>query len=675
LTFPRSRPAGFSARAALVLAAVWAILLPGPLALRGEAASVRPAAPADGSLALAYQTPWVGASGDFALRLRVERPPAPADPELAVTVYPAVETRSEFALTLEDRIDHAPLLPVQTFGLPPAGPEGATDVPVDLRFVDRLSLGDAEGVFPVRVDLRERRSAAPRSGTEPGRLLHRFVTHIVYVPEDPRSAKLGAALVLPVHAPPGLPADGDRQVQDLDHLSAVNAGLEVTANMPVALAPTPETLATLAASTDDKAAAVLRVLQQRASSTTVLAGTYVPTSLPTLLAAELDVDAETQVDRGAGAVAETLRLRPDGRTWLGPGPLDETSLALLEARGVERAVVNDIDLKPVTGQKLTLTQPFTLSAGERQVRAVVADPGLTAHFDSRVPPVLGANHLLADLAVVYLDQPGADRRGLVAIPPPGWRVDRQFLETAVGGWTQNPFVEPISLETLFTDVDPARGDNGRPLLRVPATPSTEGLAELAPELRNARRRLDALGTVLGPGTADHGNLDERLLLAESSDLRTNRQRQAYVDAVLSGIDDQRNDIRMPGGRSITLTARSAEIPVTFQNRTGGPAKVLVRIQSDKLDFPRGNVQMLDLTRQNTTERFPVVSRTSGAFPLRITLESPDGNLVIGQARLTVRSTAASNISLVVSLGAAVFLAVWWGRHALRGRRARRLLPT
>jgi hypothetical protein len=102
-------------------------------------------------------------------------------------------------------------------------------------------------------------------------------------------------------------------------------------------------------------------------------------------------------------------------------------------------------------------------------------------------------------------------------------------------------------------------------------------------------------------------------------------------------------------------------------------KVVVRVQSDKLDFPRGTVQALDLTRQNTTERFPVVARTSGAFPVRITLESPDGNLVVGRTRITVRSTAATGVSLGIALGAAGFLAVWWGRHALRGRRARRLV--
>jgi len=666
-------------RAAMILLALTPVLGISTLAA-ATAATKPPPPPADGSMTLAYQTPWVGPSGDFSLRVRIERPTGPADPEVAVSIYPAVATRSEFARTLSDKVGPAPVIPPQIFPLstlvtgpgpgpgPGSVPErnggGSGEVTVNLHLADRLSLGKIDGVFPVRVELRD-----PAGG----RVRQRFTTHLVYMPVQPSGTKLGMALVLPVHAGAGLPPSGARRLPDID-LAGLSSGLEATQGMPLALAPTAETLATLAASSDDRAVATLKALQQRATTATVLAGTYVPTSLPALLANGLGADATTQVGRGSDTIADALHVRPDTRTWLAQGELDDATLAFLGQRGYERIVARDTDLKPLTAQKLTITQPFLLSGGGRQVPAVAADTGLSAYFDNNVPPALAANHLLADLAVVYLDRPGTDSRGVVAMAPPTWRTDRQFLDTVVAGLTQNPMVEPISLDGLFAGVAQAKSESGRPVQRLVASPAPGGLADMATGLRNGRVRLDALGSVLGPGAVDHGNLDERLLLSESTELRTNRQRQAYLDAVLAGIDSQRQGIRMPGGRSITLTARSAEIPVTFQNRTGMPAKVVVKVQSDKLDFPRGSTQLLDLTRLNTTERFSVVSRTSGAFPLRITLESPDGNLIIGQSRLTVRSAAASGVGLVVSLGAAAFLAVWWGRHALRGRRARRLVP-
>ena len=73
-----------AARAGLVVALLWALLL--PAALSAEAATTTATPPPNGSMCLTYQSPWVGASGDLSLRLRVERPPGRAEPEVAVTV-------------------------------------------------------------------------------------------------------------------------------------------------------------------------------------------------------------------------------------------------------------------------------------------------------------------------------------------------------------------------------------------------------------------------------------------------------------------------------------------------------------------------------------------------------------------------------------------------------------
>ena len=645
-------------RLALLMVVV-ALLAPVPAA--GQTAE----GDSQASMALTYQTPWVGPTGDFTLRLRIDRPSGPSNLEVVATTYPALTSRSEFAVTVKDQTTAPALLPPQPFPLGNLAPDAAGDVTVPLRFAERLSLGRDDGVFPLRVDLRER-------GT--GRLLDRFTTHVVYLPSQHNGAKLGVSLVLPLHAPPGLPAEGARQLRGVEGLTGLPGALDALRDTPVSFAPTPETLATLAASPDERAVALLRSLQVRVPAVTVLQGTYVPANLPALRAAGLAKDADTQVARGGATIADVLKVRPDNRTWLARDPLDDSSLNALAARGVERVVVPDSGLRPVTGQKLTPTEPFLLRAGPRQLQAAVADTGLASHFDNAVDPVVAANHLLADLAVVYLDRPGADRRAMVAAAPRQWRADRQFVDAAVAGLSQHPILDAISLDGLFSAVQPVRGGDGRPLVRTLAPPPPAGLTDVIPELRTARRRLDALGSVLGP-TADASTaLEERLLLAQSSELRTTRARRPYVDAVLKGVESQARAIRMPIGRSITLTARKGEIPVTFQNRTGVPARVVVKVESDKLFFPRGNTEALDLARRNTTERFPVELRTSGAFPLRIRLESPDGNLLIDETRMTVRSTAASRVSLGVSLGAALFLAIWWGRHALRGRRARRLVP-
>jgi hypothetical protein len=129
--------------------------------------------------------------------------------------------------------------------------------------------------------------------------------------------------------------------------------------------------------------------------------------------------------------------------------------------------------------------------------------------------------------------------------------------------------------------------------------------------------------------------------------------------------------------------------VTFRNGTGYPVHVVVTMRSDKLEFPGAPdarpdsdgsrppnevTRKLDLVRRNETARFSVNTRASGAFPVLVTLESPDGSLVVDRSTLTVRSTAASGVGLLLSGAAGLFLFAWWGRHVVHGRRARRLVP-
>jgi hypothetical protein len=98
------------------------------------------------------------------------------------------------------------------------------------------------------------------------------------------------------------------------------------------------------------------------------------------------------------------------------------------------------------------------------------------------------------------------------------------------------------------------------------------------------------------------------------------------------------------------------------------------VSSDRLQFPDGASARADLTRRNTTLRFTVQARTSGTFPLEVTLRSPDGKVVLSRGRFTIRSRAASGVGVILSVSAVVFLVLWWTRHIVQARRARRVTP-
>src|SRR5205807_854311 len=75
-------------------------------------------------------------------------------------------------------------------------------------------------------------------------------------------------------------------------------------------------------------------------------------------------------------------------------------------------------------------------------------------------------------------------------------------------------------------------------------------------------------------------------------------------------------------------------------------------------------------------KIPIVARTAGVFTLVVALESPDGALTLASSKYTVRSTAASGVGVFLSIGAALFLALWWGRELGKGSPGRqgRLVP-
>ena len=630
--------------------------------------------PARGRMTFVAQSPWVGTGGDMLVRVRVDRPTGASNLEFALTLFPAVATRSEFDETLADRMGDSALVNLKAVPLADVRPESNGDVVLSVpirdpslpRDPDRVLLPPRDGVYPLRVELRDRLA---------GSVVDRFVTHLLYTPEVHATPRLGVSLVFPVHAPPALQPDGSRQLPDADALTAMAQGVEAVRSTPFSVAPTPETVAALAASSDAKAKALLASLKAATAERPALAGSFVPANLAALSGAGLDGEVTSQLIRGAATLTETLGGRVDAKTWLAEEALDPQVIDTLAGRGFDRMLTAEPLLAPIADQKITLTRPFVLTGRQTRVQAVAVDAGLAAHFQASANQALSAYHLLADLAVVYLDRPGDDeRRGVAAIAPRDWRPTRQFLDVVTNGLALSPIIEPISLDELFGSVPTARDDAGANMVRRPAIPTPASLAEVATDLSEARQNLDSLGSVVGSGNGTWAVIEEQLLVAESSDLKTRRQRIPYIASADRQVQAQLDAIEMPEGRSITLTARTGEIPVTFKNNTGKPVRVVVRIESDKLDFPGGIVQDLELTRLNTTQRFPVIARASGAFPVRITLTAPDGHLVVGRARITVRSTAASGASLIVAMGAATFLAVWWGRNAMKGRRARGLVP-
>jgi hypothetical protein len=255
----------------------------------------------------------------------------------------------------------------------------------------------------------------------------------------------------------------------------------------------------------------------------------------------------------------------------------------------------------------------------------------------------------------------------VVLPPEGWRPSTSFLSSWLDGLATSPIVTAVTIDRFF-DVPPASAGRNRTLVRT-LKPAAAGPALPVAAIRAARERLDAFGAILGPNEPVFSRIERTLLVAEGSDLHAGA-RGRYLRGVTAQITGELSKIHAPATRSITLTARRGRIPVTIEKDASYPVRLVIRVASDQLRFPGGSRREVELTRRNTTELFTVQARTSGAFPLRVTLESPDGRLLLSTSRFTVRSTAASGLGVILSVGAGLVLLVWWAR-SVRGRRRER----
>jgi len=289
--------------------------------------------------------------------------------------------------------------------------------------------------------------------------------------------------------------------------------------------------------------------------------------------------------------------------------------------------------------------------------------------------VLAAHRLLADLAVLFFDLPGS-ARGVVVRPPDGWQPNEAFLDVVLGGLGSASILRPVTLDRFFDEVAPLTSDDTTVVRSVRADVAVPGLP--GARLAEAHRSLDELVSLVGPTAELAATTRAQLLVAESSRLSA-ADRNALLRAVTGARDDVRRKLELPDQRTYRLTAREGTIPLTLVNRNPFPVHVRLQLSSDKLEFTQVHggdrtrqVRDLDLQPGNRTVTIPVQARASGTFNLRATLLSADGT-ALRQSRLTIRSTVFSGVGIILSIGAGLFLLLWWAKHWRTARRARHLV--
>jgi hypothetical protein len=642
-------------------------------------------------LLLVGQTPFATAEDPFQVEVRATNPSTTPfeDLSLAVTVWSAARTRSDYAQVL----DEAPFSPlgVKVFPLQGALEPGATrSFTAEWERLAFLVQRAENALYPVTVELR---SADAR--------LAELRSALVFV-VDPPLAPLDVAACFVLDAPVRIRADGaliDTEIAEqilpggrldvivgaledtsasvtvvvspllLEALADMRDGFRVATGEVVEERPPDDPTAVAAGDLLDRIAEVAR----RTATTELVALPYASPSVPSMIEAGLEEDLAVQIERGRAVAEGVLGVAPSQTIFRPPSSAltDDSLLELsriLSEDGTTESLLVDADaFQPPAG--LAMTRHGATPVADGSMTAVTPDPVVeerTAAADQ--DPALSAMWTIGELSAIYFERPSIPR-GVAVVFGEGERPPGRFLRVFLDG------LEVRSGIRWLRGVKATRVAVGQPPPDDPTEPRELQVASRAPGFSSAvvagleegRDDVDALGSMAEQSPL-LDQLRRGLLLAQSRYLAGHEvDRLSLIGSVRTAVATELDKIHPPRASSITLTSQGGIIPVTLRNDAGYPVRVQLTLRSTRLRFVGGPSRDVRLERPVQQFVFPVRAQTTGRFPVRVELETPDG-VPIGSSRIVVRSTAYNRVALVITTGAALFLALWWGRRLLSRRK-------
>ncbi len=300
--------------------------------------------------------------------------------------------------------------------------------------------------------------------------------------------------------------------------------------------------------------------------------------------------------------------------------------------------------------------------------ALAPDPGLTPYLAPSNQPRLRAIQALGELSAIYFEQPSVVR-GVAIVVGRDDQPDRRFLSALLGPLANPPagsrWLQPRKASAVVSAVPPSELPAGQQRRRIRSGDFVSLSPTLVAAIRDAGTRIQQFQTMAGSELALTVRLRDMLLIAESGDLRDEVGTALdFVGAVRTTLDREFDKIQPPSGSAVTLTSQRGVIPITMRNLADYEVKVKVTLLSPRLDFLEGATQEVVLSREALALTFPVRAQATGRFPVRILVDTPGGSR-IAESQIVVRSTAYNRVALFVTIGAGVFLALWWGRRFLR----------
>jgi len=418
------------------------------------------------------------------------------------------------------------------------------------------------------------------------------------------------------------------------------------------------------------AARVLSALQKVAGRprTELAALPYGDASVPMVYASGLGHDFGRLLVRGREVVEAALGASVSRTVFRPPySQIDPGTVQRLADRGYRTLLVDPNLLTETIGASFA-THPVVTLTGPTPAQAIRPDSEVAALADTyRTDPRLAAQAALGELAAIYFEAPGTPGRGAAVTFPEAPSYPPAFF---------------TSFATLISGSPWLRTVTATQLVSLTPQPETQTLAartfpHLSPayveQLRGAKQSLARFQQTFADQRLA-SRLRDQLLLTEGQTFVPNPGLGArFIAGVRGRIQGLYHRVRLDGAPLYTLTSPSGKIQVYVDNEAGLPATVVVRLISDHhLLFPEGDARTVTIPVGHAAPiQFPIHALGTGRFQVKVQIETvaaiphPD---LIAESELIVRSTAYNRVALILTIGAAVFLLVWWGRRFLPRQR-------
>lgn len=502
------------------------------------------------------------------------------------------------------------------------------------------------GAYPIKIRLRD---AAEKE-------LASAVTYLVRRPSPDVTSPIPKVAVLLTLTAPG-PGQPDL---DLDRANRVIEALDEHPDLPVTLTVDPDLLDRMTRPADGtppdpEAVAFVDDLDRVTGrdDAEVLGAPFTDVDPAQLTTSGLGNSLADQARIGA-EVNDDLLGTAGTTTWWVPHRLDAASAFGLRVAGVEHLVLAPSSLigaAPLVPTPIVDLDPaFTVvsTASDLPV-GDTADPELAAQR------WFGA--LVADATIAG----GTGSATVARLSTES--VDLDTLDRILTLLDEHPeVVEASTVSGLFDETSAA----STPMAL--AAPEVDDLTRYVEARERLVGRLASYGTMRVDDAASPLGAEELELARTERAGLTVAERLAGLRSIERSLEQTFAPISTATSDRITLGAREATVPLPIESTATEPLRVRIHLSSsNRLEFPRNDIEAI-IEPGRTTVSIPIEARTSGDIPMEVTITTPDGGIVLAQSRYTIRSTAVSGVGIVLTVGAAGFLALWWGRHILRSRR-------